>query len=249
MAEQALLNAEQILEAYCAPKISTDPETLGLSGAINKRLYELSKDIAYLDKAIQFYERGFYVKQDYYNGINVAFMYTERALLMDNQFDAIVSYGHANMIREKVVKICLEIMDESGFQARSDKQWVYATLAEARQGMGLPEDTHLMRQFEQEASAFAKQSYGEQKIKLQKAIDEFEQRFALHHNGGHAEPAESISPETSLVETEEEVVEGTVVAPQPRTAQVDRNGAIVIDANIGGSPIRSVELNCKIEYA
>jgi tetratricopeptide (TPR) repeat protein len=70
----ALGEAEQILGRYCAPKISTDPETLGLSGAINKRLFDLSEGLEYLDRAIALYERGFYVKQDYYNGINVAFM-------------------------------------------------------------------------------------------------------------------------------------------------------------------------------
>ena len=92
----ALHDAEDILARYCAPKISNDPETLGLSGAINKRLFELTDDLAYLDRAIEFYERGFYVKQDYYNGINVAYMYTQRANLLTDRFDAIVSYGHAN---------------------------------------------------------------------------------------------------------------------------------------------------------
>jgi len=57
----ALKEAESILAKYCAPKISNDPETLGLSGAINKRLFELTDDLAYLDRAIGFYERGFYV--------------------------------------------------------------------------------------------------------------------------------------------------------------------------------------------
>lgn len=239
-AEKALLDAEEILEKYCAPKISTDPETLGLSGAINKRLYELTDDIAYLDKAIRFYERGFYVKQDYYNGINVAFMYTERSLLMDNQFDAIVSYGHANIIREKVTEVCQDIMDAPDFQSRGDKEWVYATMAEAKHGMGMAEDTDLMRRIDREASDFAKESYGQQKAKLQDAMDEFEQRFGLGKDAA-AVPAEPVPMTASLVETRD-------VEEQPRAARVDQNGAIIIDANIGRTPIRSVELNCKIEY-
>ena len=108
----ALNGAENILAKYCAPKISTDPETLGLSGAINKRLFELSDDLEYLNLAIRFYERGFYVKQDYYNGINVAYMYTIRANLLPDRFDAIVSYGHANIIRKNVVEICTELIED-----------------------------------------------------------------------------------------------------------------------------------------
>ncbi len=55
----ALNEGEDILAKYCAPKISNDPEKLGLSGAINKRLFELTDDLEYLDRAIRFYERGF----------------------------------------------------------------------------------------------------------------------------------------------------------------------------------------------
>jgi hypothetical protein len=67
IAKTALHQAKDILMKYCAPKISTDPETLGLCDAINKSLFELNNDLEYLDRAIRFYERGFYVKQDYYN--------------------------------------------------------------------------------------------------------------------------------------------------------------------------------------
>jgi hypothetical protein len=134
----ALHQAEDILVKCCAPKISTDPETLGLCCAINKRLFELNHDLEYLDWAIRFYEREFYVKQDYYNGINVAYMLTQRANLLTDRFDAIVSYGHANMIRQNVLRICNELIDdEEAFAQRGDKQWVYMTLAEAYQGLEL----------------------------------------------------------------------------------------------------------------
>ena len=174
----ALNDAEDILAKYCAPKISTDPETLGLSGAINKRLFELSDDLEYLDRAIRFYERGFYVKQDYYNGINVAYMYTLRANLLPDRFDAIVSYGHANIIRQNVVEICTELIeDEESFASRGDKEWVYTTLAEAYQGLDQTSDeARLERKIDGEASEFAKATYQEQKAKLGKAMDEFKRR-------------------------------------------------------------------------
>src|SRR5205823_5060662 len=49
-AETALRDAEKIL-ATLSPDTVTDPETLGLSGAINKRLYDITKDETCLKKA------------------------------------------------------------------------------------------------------------------------------------------------------------------------------------------------------
>ena len=41
------------------PRNSNDPETLGLWGAVHKRLWELTRGPNYLDEAIRAYERGF----------------------------------------------------------------------------------------------------------------------------------------------------------------------------------------------
>ena len=53
---------------------STDPETLGLWGTVHKRIWDLTSDPAMLNTAIDAYEKGFYLKRDYYNGINYAFI-------------------------------------------------------------------------------------------------------------------------------------------------------------------------------
>ena len=37
-----------------------------------------TKNRSYLDQAIRGYERGFYLRNDYYNGINYAFLLNER---------------------------------------------------------------------------------------------------------------------------------------------------------------------------
>jgi tetratricopeptide (TPR) repeat protein len=239
VASAALNEAEDILAKYCAPKISNDPETLGLSGAINKRLFELTGDLAYLDRAIGFYERGFYVKQDYYNGINVAYMYTQRANLLSDRFDAIVSYGHANMIRQNVVEICKELIeDEESFANRGDKQWVYMTLAEAYQGLGLTSDEErLGRKIESEATEFGKDSYLKQKAKLKEAIDEFERRVR---------PAElSAKPAAGGAKSEE-----PMTTTQLHPAVTSNPNVITIDADImRGKPIKSIDVNCRIEYA
>ncbi|HJY82053.1 MAG TPA: tetratricopeptide repeat-containing protein [Candidatus Binatia bacterium] len=245
----ALNKAEEILATYCAPKISNDPETLGLSGAINKRLFELTDDLADLDWAIRFYERGFYVKQDYYNGINVAYMYTQRAnRLLPDRFGAIVSYGHANMIRQHVVEICKELIDdEEAFASRGDKEWVYMTLAEAYQGLGRTGEEWLGRKIESEATKFGKASYLEQKDKLEKAIDEFKRKVRPEELS--AESAADGAPlATPAVEAKSG--ESLTTTQQFRPAVSSSTNPITIDADIGrGKPIKSIEVNCKIEYS
>lgn len=196
VATRALHDAEAVLAKYCEPppRISTDPETLGLSGAINKRLFEIGHDPAYLDKAIAFYERGFYVRQDYYNGINVAYMYTLRANLLADRFDSIVSYGHANMIRRKVGEICDEILaDEAAFQERGDREWVLMTRAEVHQGLEETQaEERLAPRIEREASAFGKDAYRRQRLRLAAAIAEFKRRVQPERLGSGG-----TSPETS----------------------------------------------------
>ncbi len=140
VAIETLEEAMHLLLEGCAADTSTDPETLGLSGAINKRLYERTGDREYFGRSVGFYERGFYISQDYYSGINVAFMYTVDAANLaerGDRFGAIVSHGHANIIRSKVAAICEAIIaDDSTFERRSDQVWVYQALWEAYFGMG-----------------------------------------------------------------------------------------------------------------
>ena len=245
----ALNEAENILAKYCAPKISNDPETLGLSGAVNKRLFELSGDLEYLERAIRFYERGFYVKRDYYNGINVAYMYTQRANLLTNRFDAIVSYGHANMIRQNVAEICKELIeDEESFAGRGDKQWVYMSLAEAYQGLGQTSDeARLGLKIESEATEFGKSSYLEQKAKLGDAMNTFKRR--VRPDELSAESAAGAAPQVT------EAIEAKPGEPLSTTQQFrplvsSSANPIIIDADIApGKPVRSIEVNCKIEYS
>lgn len=63
------------------PERSSDPETRGLWGAVHKRLWETESDRAALETAIRAYEKGFHLKDDYYNGINYAFLLNVRATL------------------------------------------------------------------------------------------------------------------------------------------------------------------------
>lgn len=243
----ALRAAWEILEAHCGPTTSNDPETLGLAGAIHKRLFDRLGDLADLNRAIWFYERGFYVKRDYYNGINVAYMHTLRSTLLDSRFEAIVAYGHANMVRRRVAEICDELMqDPAAFAARGDKVWVLLTLAEASLGLGdTAAEARLAGRADSMASAFDKQSYARQRGLLLAAMDTFRLRVRpeeLDGPGGAAPPA---GPAAAMPPT------GPAMQPAGAAA-LQRTGSgqpITIDpAILPGRTVRSIEVTCKVEY-
>ena len=244
VAIDALGQAERILARCCEPMLSNDPETLGLSGAINKRLFELPPhDPHYLDQAIRFYERGFYVKRDYYNGINVAYMYNQRANLQTDRFEAIVNYGHANKIRQQVAEICRAlIQDEANFAKRGDAEWVYLSLAEAYQGLGQAADEAMLaRTIQGVASDFGKASHAQQRAKLQGLMDEFKQRYRPDELG--AAPAGRAAAGAAAVQAHSDT-------PVLRPAGAGGSHPITIDADIApGRQVKSIEISCKIEYS
>lgn len=119
---------------------TTNPETLGLTGAIYKRYWEECYDRKYLEKSIKYYEKGFYIKNDYYNGVNLAFLYNILGSLEDDRNNSIADYIIANRIREKVVQICNALYNDDKFSERSDKYWIAATLEEAHFGLDNKEE-------------------------------------------------------------------------------------------------------------
>jgi hypothetical protein len=78
--DAALQDAAEIIESL-KPATSTDSETLGLYGAVHKRFWELSGTAEHLETAIWAHEKGFYIRNDHYNGINLAFLLNVRAKL------------------------------------------------------------------------------------------------------------------------------------------------------------------------
>ncbi len=135
-AKAALEEALDILKKL-GPETSNDPETLGLWGAVHKRLWDLSNEATFLDEAIAAYERGFYLKQDYYNGINFAFLLNVRAAVEEqtgNHAEAIADFITARRVRNDVLQICQNAL-ESGVQSEADKYWILATMWEAAVGL------------------------------------------------------------------------------------------------------------------
>ncbi|WP_372757450.1 TRAFs-binding domain-containing protein [Mariniflexile sp.] len=170
---EALLKAKHILEAL-HPEQSNEIEVLGLKGAINKRLFELTKDGIYLNIAIASYEKGFQLKQDYYNGINAAFMlYIKTDMLKTNNEDWEDEKLNADYIRNNVLKIAINLEKQTDFQDKEDAIWILLTIAEAFHYKG---DKNSMTDYENKAKkmaaakddTYAMSSYEEQKSKIEK---------------------------------------------------------------------------------
>lgn len=173
---QALYDANKILEEL-RPMQTQDTEVLGLSGAINKRIHEITGDMESFDLAISFYERGFFLKRDYYNGINVAYMlYKKASILKEQDKPWQETKLEADYIRNSVVKIVGEIEKESDFSKREDALWVLLTAAEAYNYKG---DEKKTQDYEKQAATLAEQkndqfdigSYQEQKAKINDILE------------------------------------------------------------------------------
>ena len=150
-AERALRKAEVILE-YLQPRASFDSETLGLWAAVHKRLFELTKEGAALEEALFALERGFFIKRDYYNGINLAFMLDTKAAASDADTKEEL-HGVARYVRRKVKDICDKALEAPGI-TDDDKYWILATLYEVCVGLG-QEDEALYWKGESESVAKA----------------------------------------------------------------------------------------------
>jgi len=135
----ALSAAKQILEAL-HPRTTTDPETVGLWGAVHKRLWELGRKASDLDEAIWAHEKGFYLRNDHYNGINLAYLLNLRASISSPR-EAIADTVVAERVRRRVSAICEELLrtpirDDQGKIDREQTFWVRASLIEALLGAG-----------------------------------------------------------------------------------------------------------------
>jgi tetratricopeptide (TPR) repeat protein len=149
----AALEEARALLATFNPETSNDTETLGLWGAVHKHLWRLLKDEAggraaqYLDQAVRGYERGFYLRNDYYNGINLAYVLNLRAANAASPEEAIADFVQARRVSGEVVEICKAWLDETEpppadatedemVKYNESKYWVLATLAEAYVRLG-----------------------------------------------------------------------------------------------------------------
>jgi len=132
--ESALIEAQMIL-GDLRPDVSNDPETLGLWGAVHKRLWEAKSERKDLDTSVDAYERGFHLKSDYYNGINLAFVLNIRAVEEDKDgqaAQAIADFVAARRVRAAVLATCRNASPKTD----DEKYWLPATAWEAAVGLG-----------------------------------------------------------------------------------------------------------------
>lgn len=160
----ALMNALIIL-APLEPETSNDPETLGLSGAIHKRLWFHNQDRETLDQAIKLYKKGFELKRDYYNGENAAVCLELRSDLQENNGEATFDRMSASKIRNEIVESLIVIKNSEQFKERVDKLWVYATLANCLFAAGQIQKAEEVEElfFEQRPAVWQRTSYLEDK--------------------------------------------------------------------------------------
>jgi MAP3K TRAFs-binding domain len=141
---QALQDAQGILTTL-KPDTSSDAETVGLWGAIHKRLWEVAEDSAALNTAVRAYARGYFIKDDYYNGINFAYLLNVRASSSTGD-DATADRVVARRIRSEVLEICDRLLVSPPAPLTEDQQfWVNATKVEALLGLGRKAESDALR--------------------------------------------------------------------------------------------------------
>jgi hypothetical protein len=156
---EGLEQAKELL-APLRPDESNDPETIGLAGAIEKRLYEATHGVEHLSRAIAFRARGYYLRDDLYNGTSLALLLNMRADASPDSTEPerTADLVFANRVRQELLfrskRKLAEIHqrrdqsptstdEHSSRQSVHDLRqefWCYATNAAAHFGLGNLED-------------------------------------------------------------------------------------------------------------
>lgn len=166
-ARRALEEAREIILTL-NPSTSNDTETLGLWGTLHKRLWNETHERGHLDEAVRGYKRGFYLRNDHYNGINLAYLLNARAAASaDERPEAIADFVQARRIRSEVLAICDKVL-AAGNVSGDEGFWVLATMAEALLGNGDEEGAHfrLEEAYSSASAEWMKETVKEQMGKL-----------------------------------------------------------------------------------
>ena len=93
---------------------TNDTETVALAGRIEKRLYYYGQGDEHLRNAIIYFERGYYLLNNRYHGINLAFLINNRvnSKLYNTPEDKIADMMWASRYRREVLSICEKDLDE-----------------------------------------------------------------------------------------------------------------------------------------
>ncbi|MFA0657499.1 TRAFs-binding domain-containing protein [Vibrio splendidus] len=133
----ALADALRVIEKLAPDGESNDPETLGLTGAIYKRMWLSNSDVECLKRAINYYEKGFQIRNDYYTGENYALCLDMMSEVEEDEDEKTYYVIAAKKARKQIIKILVHVEDaaEEG-NSSVDVKWALATLANCYFGLG-----------------------------------------------------------------------------------------------------------------
>ncbi len=165
-----LNDALRILEEI---KETNDPETFGLRGAVYKRLCEHNgNNIAYLDRAIDNYKKGYMLNFDYYTGENLAFCYDWKAsMLEEGNEEKIFCKLSAQKIRKEIYDILSQKLELEDISKIPNVKWMLASFAICCMALGEEKGTEYEVRFIKMAEEWEKNSYVKQKKKLQDLLN------------------------------------------------------------------------------
>lgn len=110
------------------PDTSMDLETLGITGAIYKRMYHLHGKEDDLGRAICYYQKGYLLKDDYYNGENYAYCLLEKAKRKGVPKEESIALAYlAREAFQSIVEKSEQFL--SGHTEEQVEFWMYATLS------------------------------------------------------------------------------------------------------------------------
>ncbi len=145
--QTALIDALKIIEELEPDGQTNDPETLGITGAIYKQLWQLNRDLVSLDRAIEYYGKCFKIRDDYYTGENYALCLDIKAKYEKDSDERIYALVSAKKARMKIIESLKDIINYEDFETRVDKKWILATLSHCYFSI---ESTQLHEEFEKQ---------------------------------------------------------------------------------------------------
>ena len=104
-----------------------DTETIGIIGGINKRLWRLTREASFLDRALEYYGKGWNLYKDYYTGENYALCMLEMSNKEIDEEKIYYKVGAKKTFQEIIYSLLASLRIEEP----EDLLWKYATLSNA----------------------------------------------------------------------------------------------------------------------
>lgn len=133
----SLTDALSIIEKLAPDGETNDPETLGLTGAIYKRMWQINKDVEFLKRAINYYRKGFQIRNDYYTGENYALCLDMISSVETDKDEKTYYRISAQKARKEIItslKDVESLVEESEINGKY--KWQLATLSQCYYGTG-----------------------------------------------------------------------------------------------------------------